>query len=221
MFTSEALTKVHSIILLALIVVVALGGSATYVLLSGQDQSFDAIKIGVLADLDGALGRNAWQAAILAAEQINVEGGILGRQVEVIGEDHDVETGIDIVKVSSALTRLITYHKADFIIGQAGDDVGFVCQDIISEHKKILLSVAGTSDELSQRVLNDYDKYKYYFKVMFNASTIFQGMSDSLLLVRENTGFNKVGYLGEDLGWTKGIMEGLDYVLSEVYGFDL
>jgi len=39
--------------------------------------------------------------------------------------------------------------------------------------------------------------------------------------MRENTGFNKIGYLAEDVGWTKGVTEGLDYVLPEVYGFDL
>jgi hypothetical protein len=42
-----------------------------------------------------------------------------------------------------------------------------------------------------------------------------------LLLLREQTGFNKVGYIGEDLSWAKGIMKGLDYVLPGLYGFDL
>ena len=217
---SKAVTKIQAVILAAIIVGVV-GGGVAYVFLVEGPQSADKIKIGVLADLDGATGRTIWHGAVLAAEQINAEGGILGRNVTVVGEDHDIETGADMAIVTSALNRLITYHKVDFIIGQALGDAEFVVQDIIAEHKKIFLAVAGSSDEMTQRVLDDYDKYKYYFRSAFNATSIFLGMTDGLLVMRENTGFNKIGYLAEDVGWTKGVTEGLDYVLPEVYGFDL
>ena len=220
MFNSSALTKVQSIILVAVIVVASLG-SAAYFLLSGQDQSSDTIKIGILADLDAALGGSAWQSAVLAAEQINAEGGILGRQVEVIGEDHDVETSVDMNLVSSALTRLLTYHKVDFVIGQVDGQAAFVSQDIVADHEKILIAFTGTSNELSQRVIDNYATYKYYFRLLFNATSVFLGMTDSLLLLRENTDFNKVGYLAEDSVINAGIIEGLDSVLSDVHDFDL
>jgi len=219
MLNSKAVTKVQSIILIAIIAFAAVGGSAVYIL---QDQTSDAIKIGFLGDLDGVNGKKGWHGAILATEQINAEGGILGRQVELIGEDHDFETSQDMLKVSYALTRLITYHKVDFILGQVDGEAGFISQDIVAEHKKILLAFTGFSDELTQRVLDNYDKYKYYFKVWtMNATASFQGMIDSLLLVRELTGFNKIGYISEDLMWADGITDGLDYFLPEVHGFDL
>ena len=220
MFDSSALTKIQSIVLAAIVIVGAAGGGA-YLLLSGEEQSSDSIKIGVLTDLDALSGRHVWQGAVLVAEQINNEGGILGRQVEVIGEDTDSESGLDIVKISSALNRLIALHNVDFVIGRASGEAGFVIQEIVSEHKKIFIATTGGHDDKTQRVLDDYDKYKYYFQVQWNASTVFQGMTDSLLLLREQTGFNKVGYIGEDLGWTKAIMEGLDHTLPEVHGFDL
>jgi hypothetical protein len=69
-------------------------------------------------------------------------------------------------------------------------------------------------------VLDDYDRYKYYFRLMPNTTSIFQGIPESLADLREQTGFNRVGYIGEESVW-KGVMEGLDYVLPEVYGFDL
>jgi len=77
------------------------------------------------------------------------------------------------------------------------------------------------SEDLTQRVIDDYDKYKYFFRLMFNSSSTFSGMTDSLVLAREITCFNKVGYLAEDMGWNDGIRDGLDYVLPEVYSFDL
>ena len=130
-------------------------------------------------------------AANLAAEQINDNNGILGKQVEIVSEDHDFETDQDMAKVSLALTRLLTIEKADFIIGQASGEAGFVCQDIIAEHKKIFFETTSMSEDLTQRVLDDYEKYKYFFRLMFNSSSTFSGMTDSLVLAREITGFNK------------------------------
>ena len=222
MLDSEALTKIQTLILIAIIVVVGVIGIGIYAYLGVQNQPSETIRVGVLADLDNMLGRNTWQGVVLAAEQVNSEGGILGRQVEVIGEDNDIESGIDVVKVNSALERLISYHNVDFVIGQVDGEAAFASQEIISQHKKIMFAVTGTMDELTQRVVDNYDKYKYYFKVgVFNATSIFQGMTEGLLLLREQTSFNKLGYLAEDLVWNKGVRDGFDNVLSEVYGFDL
>ena len=216
---SSAITKIQSVILAVIIVVAAVAGSLAYIILSGQEQS-ETIKIGVLTDLDAFDGKRIRQGAVLAAEQLNAEGGILGKQVEVVGEDTDISTGADPAKINAALTRLLTYHKVDFIIGQAADQ-GFMVQEVISQHKTIFFEVATPEDSYTQRVVDDYDAYKYFFRVAFNATSIFQGITDALLLLRDQTGFNKVGYIGEDLNWAKGIMQGLDYVLPELYGFDL
>ncbi len=203
--------------MVSIIVIAAVGGGVAYVILSGQEQHSETIKIGVLADLDAKGGRSIFQGVVLAAEQLNAEGGILGKQVEVMGEDTDISTGVDPAKVNSALIRLLTYHKVDFIIGVAGS--GFMVQDVIAEHKKIFFEIAENQDVYTQRVLDDYDSYKYFFRVQVNETSIFQGMTDSLLHFREQTGFNKIGYIGEEALW-KGVMEGLDVVLPEL-DFDL
>jgi len=90
---SKALTKIQSIILIAIIAVAVVGVGTAFLLLNGEEQSSETIKIGILADLDMSSGKSAFQGAILAAEQLNAEGGILGRDVEVIGEDSDVQSG--------------------------------------------------------------------------------------------------------------------------------
>jgi len=217
---SRALTKIQSIILTAVIVVATAVGGLVYVLSPGQDDN--AIKVGVLADLDALVGKHIWQGSLLAAEQINAEGGILGKQITVIGEDPDTETGADAAKVSTALNRLLTFHKVDFVIGGVSGDTEILCQEIVAQQKRIFISVYGNSEEATQRVLDEYDSYKYFFRVWAtNASATFQGMIDSLLLLRDNTGFNKIAIFGEDLSWTTGVMDGLRNVLADVYGFDL
>ena len=220
MLDSKAITKVQSLILIAIIVVAAVVGGAAYFLWSEEEQSSETIKIGIFADLDGLMGKIIYHAAILAAEQLNSEGGLLGKQVEVIGEDNDLESGADMVVVNSALNRLITVDKVDFIIGLAGGDACLSSQDVIAEHKKIFFNLAAGQLEDTQRVLDNYEKYKYYFRLTENATTSFRGITDCLILMRENIGFNKIGYLAEDRGWTKGITQSLDQYLPE-NGFDL
>ncbi|MEJ2242761.1 MAG: ABC transporter substrate-binding protein [Candidatus Bathyarchaeota archaeon] len=218
MLNSKAVTRIQSIILIAIIVVATFGGLA-YIFLNGENRSGGNIKIGVLADLDATNGKEILQGIKLAAEQLNSEGGILGKQIEVIGEDDDIESGpTDMVKVSSSLIRLIDLHKVDFIVGDVGHQEGAGVQEILAEHKKILINTNGW-EEFSQRVLDNYEKYKYYFSTSWNDSSIFLGMTDGLLLGREITGFNKIGFLSE--AWAEGLVEGLESVLPEAYGFDV
>ncbi|MGD9130583.1 MAG: ABC transporter substrate-binding protein [Candidatus Bathyarchaeota archaeon] len=219
MLDSKALTRIQSIILIAIIVVAAVGGGVAYVLLSGTEQTSETIKIGVLADLDAGMGKEVWQGVLLAAEQLNAEEGLLGKQVEVVGEDTDSEGGSsDAALITSALLRLIDFHKVDFVIASLATQDGLACQEIIAQHKKILISV-NDGEDLSQRVLDDYNQYKYYFSMGWNESSVMLGMTDGLLLGREITGFNKIGFLGEM--WAEGVVEGLEVVLSEAYGFDV
>ena len=92
-------------------------------------------------------------------------------------------------------------------------------QDIASDHKTIMFT-STSLEELTERVVDDYDTFKYTFRVTFNESSTFKGITDGLLVVREQTGFNKIGFLAEDF-WTKGIRDALNQVLPEVYGFDV
>ena len=220
-FCPKAITKTQSIILI-FILIVSISGASLYFLWPSLTQQGGTIKIGILADLDMTGGRGALQGATLAAEQINAEGGILGKQIEILGEDADTETSSDLSKVSSALTRLLTYHKVDFVIGTVAGQTCLVSQDIVSDHKKILLGVLSPDDVLTERVEEDYEKYKYFFRISpINNSVMFQGVPFSTAGLRNITGLNKVGYLGQDVTTWNGVAAGLDYVLPEIYGFDL
>jgi branched-chain amino acid transport system substrate-binding protein len=212
----RVLKKIQPIILLVIIGVAAVG-IIYYSSLNGVDQSSELIKIGVMTDFDTVTGRSVSQALELAAEQLNDEGGIIGRQVEVIGENAEI---LEPTKINLALTRLLAFHKVDFVIGVAGSE-GLMAQEVIAEHKRIFFELAGKQDEFTQRVLDDYERYKYYFRVIHNVTSQLQNWIESVLFLRELTGFNKIGYLGLDVGIFRQIMEGFDYFLPEVYGFDL
>jgi branched-chain amino acid transport system substrate-binding protein len=215
---SEALTRVQSIVLIAIVAVGLVGGGTAYFLWSGKTLATESIKIGVCADLDNSQGKNTWQAAVLAAEQVNAEGGVLGRNFTIISEDDDDETPPnDVATASNALVRLITVHKADYIITNAvGSNLVSPFQDICASHKKILFTVRATLNEFTQKVLDNYPQYKYYFRVGSMNSTAMSGaFVDQLITFANYTGFTKIAYLMQDAPTSRQLASGLDKSLPE------
>ncbi|MGI6010250.1 MAG: ABC transporter substrate-binding protein [Ruminococcus sp.] len=83
---------------------------------SSSSSSDDVIKIGMYMPLTGdssTLGQNCYNAAQLAVEQINEEGGLLGKQFELICYDDQSSTEQAVKNVS----RLIDEDHVDAIIG--------------------------------------------------------------------------------------------------------
>ena len=216
--TSRALTKIQAIILIAIIAVAAV---AAIVLWDGENQSSEPIKIGICADLDNILGKSILQGAQLAVEQVNAEGGVLGRNFEIVAEDDDSETSGDVTFWTNAFTRLITVDKADFTLSAWG---GLLYREIASEHKKIFFTIYDQHDELTQGVLDNYDKYKYYFRAgVGNETEAIKGWTHSIGVCRNYTGFNKVAFLYHYVGVKDTVesttdsleKEGFDVVLSQ------
>jgi branched-chain amino acid transport system substrate-binding protein len=197
MLNSQAITKVQATLLAVIIVVATVGGGVAYVLLSGTEGTGETIKIGLCADLNMPLGKDAWQGLVLAAEQINAEGGLLDRQIEVVGEDSDSEEKFDPATIITAFNRLLSYHKVDFVIGAGGE--GYLV-DAAAENEIIMLGTAGGGEHSTQRVLDDYDKYKYFFRACENDSARMQKFVGGSLFIRELTGFTKVARLATNYG---------------------
>jgi branched-chain amino acid transport system substrate-binding protein len=91
-------------------------------------------------------------------------------------------------------------------------------QDIIAQHKIICIQGNVIPEEITQRVLDDYEKYKYYFSTAFNDTCGMLGITDSMKHIRDLTDFNKIGYLAEV--WAEDTMERVDVFLPE-NGFEL
>ncbi len=199
---SKALSRIQSIILAAIILSTVVGGSAIYLLWSGTAPSAETIKIGICGDLDNVNGKTVWQGAVLAAEQVNAEGGVLGRTFEIIAEDDQSEVlPMDLAMANSAMIELITLDKADFLIASAGPPITLTYQELCAQHKKILFTTTDISNTLTKRVLEDYDTYKYYFRGgTGNATNAHNGRIDSLITLRNYTGFNKVAFLVHNFG---------------------
>jgi len=220
---SKAPTRVQSVILIVIIALAAVAGGAAFFIFNDITQPAETIKIGVCADLDSTIGRGVYRAALLAAEQVNAAGGVLGRNFTIVAEDDDDEAAtVDLSVASNALTRLITVDKANYVISAAiGPTPVFAYQDICAEHKMIYFGVRGGLDNFTQRVLDNYDKYKYYFKLWSsNITTVAAGTLGDTVALANLTGFTKVAVLGVDSASSKQVSALLNKSLPQ-YGLTL
>jgi len=113
------------------------------------------IKIGVVFIMSGPMGgygKHGQQAVQLALDEINAQGGVLGRKVEALFEDDlmKAEKGAQIVK------KFITEDQVDFIIGPTSSGVALALAPLVQEHKKILVLTQSAANSLTDAQFNPY-----------------------------------------------------------------
>jgi ABC-type branched-subunit amino acid transport system substrate-binding protein len=116
----------------------------------------DPIKIGTLLDLTGALeayGKPVQSGAILAAEQLNAAGGLLGRPLELVHRDSQSEptAGIDAAK------KLVELDKVVAMVGALSSGVTIpVATSVTIPSGIVLISPASTSPQMTDLQDNDF-----------------------------------------------------------------
>ena len=163
------------------------------------------IKVGVIGPFKLTPGRDIQEAATLAAEEVNAAGGVLGRKLELIF----AETEQSPEKGKTAVERLLFVDKVDVIIGEHRSEVAIAVQPIIAENKKIFLSTGTASPLLSDNVLKDYAKYKYYFRTFLNANQMAEQMQLQLTDMMSTTKREKVAIIAETAVWVEPIVTAL------------
>ena len=121
-----------------------------------QQQAADSLKIGVVASNTGSAsttGKDIWQSAVLAAEEINADGGVyikdLGKKVPVrvvLGDDESTREG-----GQKAVTRLITEDKVDILVGGFSSAVVSSHQSIVNEHHVPYIVTGASSPIITHR----------------------------------------------------------------------
>ena len=216
---SKAVTKIQAVLVTVIVIVAGVIGGFAYLFWSGLEGSGEVIRIGVLGDIDNVGGRAAWQGAALAAEQVNAEGGVLGRQFEIVAEDDDSETSGDVAFATNALTKLIAVDKVDFLFS-SNRIFPTLYQDTCAKHNIIFFSMA-LDDEMAQRVADDYDLYKGFFRATTgNTSSAVDGIVDSILTLKDYTDFSKIAFLTVGVPAATALTSGAADVLREK-GFDI
>jgi branched-chain amino acid transport system substrate-binding protein len=157
-------------------------------------------------------GEHMWHGATFAAEEINRAGGIVvsnvRRPVQLVRVDSNEL--ISVPDAASAVERAITRDRVDFLIGGVRSEAVLAMQEVISEHRRIFLGVGAAHPRLTQRVAEDFENYKYFFRVSpINAvhlgTVVFRQLADVAAVVRADLGITRprVAILGERAVWNE------------------
>ena len=141
--------KRNSLLIISLVFVLAFAFSLGVV---AQD---DPIKIGAVNPLGDITGRQSTNAMELAVKEINDNGGLLGRKVELIVVDSEFKPE----KGASAIDKLATVDNVDFFVGGMSSGVHQAQIPSLKKYKKITVWAGAASHKAEEAIGADADWY--------------------------------------------------------------
>ncbi len=187
--------------------------SLLVVLIAVSSFAANVWKIGVVGPFQQETGEWIKQAVELAAEEINADGGIAGRQIELIFQDSEAKAE----KMITAIQKLCTRENVDFIVGGMSSGAVLGAMDRWARYKTIWLGTGAASINVTDNIGEDYDRYKYYFRVG-TLDSISQGTSTGDFItnyLQPKYGISKVAIIAVDLVYSKEIAEEAARVCEE------
>ncbi|MCC7566853.1 MAG: ABC transporter substrate-binding protein [Methanoregulaceae archaeon] len=192
-----------------------------------QQTSGDELKIGVVASMTGAAsttGKDVWQSAVLAADEINAAGGVyveeLGTKIPirlVQGDDESTREG-----GQKAVSRLITQDNVDVLVGGFSSAVVSAHQSIVAEYKVPYIITGASTPIITRR--DDVDT----FYMFHHAPTTDDSGSQTTLFIddtirpaiNEKFGFSadrplKLAILYQDSPYGKGQQDAIKNTIAQ------
>ena len=164
----------------------------------------EPVTIGVLApnpDSDST-GRSIVQGARIAVDELKNKGGINDRDVEMVVGD----TNSSPQEARRQYQRLVLEEGADVTVGISTSEALVPLMDDIAEQQTLHLTAGSATTTASQKVNEDYEKYKYHFRVgPVNGADLAQGQIDFLTEKGGDIGWDSIAVLAEDYSWTEGL----------------
>jgi branched-chain amino acid transport system substrate-binding protein len=133
------------------------------------------IRIGYSLSLSGILapnGKTAFLAHKLWEENINNNGGLLGRPVQLVCVDDQTNPNL----VSGIYQKLLAEEKVDLIIGGYGDNSIKPAMPLVIEHKRFFVGLMGLA-------VNQEFKYENYFAMIPTGPNPGTALTEGFFLV--------------------------------------
>lgn len=184
---------------------------------SSQDTSSEAdgdtIKVGLNYELSGGVatyGQSLTEGIELAIEEINENGGALGKQIEAV----KVDNKSDAAEAANVATRLATRDNVVVMLGPATSGNTKGATPPAMQHKVPLISASATADDVT--VDSNGKVREYIFKTCFSDS--FQGVKMAEF-ASNDLGLKKAAILMDNTSdYSKGLTQAFKDKLSELGG---
>jgi len=195
------------------------------------EEEAKVIKIGVIGPMQFVQGEHHWYGATMARDEINDAGG-----VDVGGEKYEIELIktdsneiLSTADAAAAMERLITVENADFVVGGFRTEAVLPMQDVAMDYKTIFMGCGAATYEINTRLAEDFDRYKYWFRVTpFHSQNL---VSNSLMtlgltgaIMQKGLGIEgplKVAILGEGAQWADGMVTAYEAYVPAMLGMEV
>ena len=167
-------------------------------------------------------GWDAERGFKLAVEEINAAGGVsVGGekrplQVEVI-DTRDLEPGVPVSEALLAVEKLILDKKADFIMGgPVRSEAALAAMPLLSKYKKVSILTTGVlTPKYHALVAQQYDKFKYCFRIHGEAKNLVGEMFANFTELKEKHGFNNLFIIAQDVSHARGAAKVMNAVATK------
>lgn len=209
--------------LLLISLVLAACGTAT--------EEAKTIKIGVIGPMTYVQGEHHWYGATMARDEINDAGGVTidGEKYLIELVKTDSNEMLSPTDAAAAMERLITVDKVDFVVGGFRTEAVLPMQDIAMDYQMIFLGTGAATFEINTRLAEDYDRYKYWFRVtpfhsknLVSNSLAVLGMAGAIM--QQGLGIEgplKVAILAEGAEWADGMVAAYQAYVPQMLGMEV
>jgi len=154
----------------------------------------------------------------IACQEINEAGGVLGRPLKYVIADNKGATSLSV----EGARRLLMEDKAKFIFVEGRTEICLAAQEnaaaMFKDFPHIMIFNGPMGAELTARVLDEYEKYKFCFRdwdpepAHYPQMRYFWGKQWPVMISKAKGRRIRLAMLWEDLEWTKQWREGIDYM---------
>jgi branched-chain amino acid transport system substrate-binding protein len=175
-------------------------------------QSNEPIKIGVIAEVQSIAGAATPGGAQIAADEINAQGGVNGRKIEIVSYDNK-SSSADSVR---AFQRAVSDDKVSAVIASYISEVVLALEPWAARLHMPLITPGAASNEITRPVHDDYDKNKYTFHGYLTSGAQAQAVCDAAKdLLVDGMKMKTAVIMSEDAAWTKPLDAGYEECLPK------
>ncbi len=192
------------------------GQSAATSRTGSGDSSNPPIVLGVATALGTIEGSDSLKSVQLAAEEINVQGGIevggVKRPLKIESIDtREAEPNVPMNDALSALQKLIDEKKPSaMVVGAFRSEVLLADMDLIAKAKIPYITSIAMTPDFEKNIAANKDKYKYLFRTTLSSANLVANLQQTLDFIGKKYIMNKVYFINQDVAWAKGTAGGLE-----------
>jgi branched-chain amino acid transport system substrate-binding protein len=180
---------------------------------AAQAQEKTPIKIGVIAEAQAVAGSSIPLAAQLAADEINAQGGVDGRKIEIVSYDNHSSSAESV----RAFQRAVSEDHVNAVIASYVSEVVLALEPWAARLKTVMITPGAASDVITQNIAKDYDHNKYTFHGYLTSSAIARLVCDGAKeILVDGLKMQTAVIMSEDAAWTTPLDAGYEECLPKI-----